>query len=71
MSDEWIIDVLTDLKAYAEKNGLHVTADQLDDARFVAVAEIASASRQQTESTNTNEAPVRGPSLYVASGDYA
>ncbi|MCK8462968.1 hypothetical protein MUY35_03785 [Aliiroseovarius sp. S1339] len=71
MSDEWIIDVLTDLKAYAVKNGLNVTADQLDDARLIAMTEIASASRQQTESARAYEKPVGRPCLYVAGGELA
>jgi len=42
MANDWIIDVLADLKAYATKNGLSALAAQLDDASLVAAAEIAS-----------------------------
>lgn len=41
MGNGWILDVLTDLKAYAQKNGMAVLAEQLDDARLVAAAELA------------------------------
>lgn len=41
MGGEWILDVLTDLKAYAQKNGMSVLSEQLDDARLVAAAELA------------------------------
>ncbi|WP_371171285.1 hypothetical protein [Aliiroseovarius sp. 2305UL8-7] len=71
MSDEWIIDVLTDLKAYAVKNGLDITAEQLDDARLIAMTEIASASRQETENTRVNEKSAGRPCLYVAGGELA
>ena len=41
MSGDWILDVLTDLKSYAQKNGLPVLAEQLDDTRLVAAAELS------------------------------
>jgi hypothetical protein len=42
MTHDWVLDVLTDLKAFAERNGLMALADQLDDAAMIAAAEIAS-----------------------------
>ena len=42
MRREWIIDVLADLKAFAEHNGMDATAAGLEDAALVAVAEISS-----------------------------
>ena len=42
MSNEWILDVLADLKTFARTNGMLVLADQLDDAVLVAASEIAS-----------------------------
>lgn len=42
MRKDWIVDVLADLKAFAEHNGLDATAAGLEDAALVAVAEIAS-----------------------------
>jgi hypothetical protein len=42
MPNEWIIDVLADLKAFAELNGMAATADGLDDAMLVAMAELSS-----------------------------
>jgi hypothetical protein len=44
MTHGWILDVLADLKAYARKNGLTALAEQLDDTRHVAVAELAQRS---------------------------
>ncbi len=49
MADDWILDVLSDLKAFASKNGLSKTAEQLDDATLIAAAEIASRTGRQAE----------------------
>jgi hypothetical protein len=43
MNNDWILDVLADLKAFASRNGLSALADQLEDAAMIAAAEIASA----------------------------
>ncbi|SMX47341.1 hypothetical protein [Maliponia aquimaris] len=42
MGHDWILDVLTDLKTFARANGMPSLAAQLDDATFVAQAEITS-----------------------------
>lgn len=42
MRSEWIIDVLADLKAFAEHNGMSATALALGDASLVAIAEMSS-----------------------------
>lgn len=55
MSNEWIIDVLTDLMAYARRNDLMVTAEALDDARLVALTEIASAADRKAEMMQSYE----------------
>ena len=39
---DWILDVLADLKAFAQQADLPVLAEQLDDTALVALAEIAS-----------------------------
>ena len=41
MSQEWIIDVLIDLRKFAEKNNLGRLAEQLDDTIHIAAAEIS------------------------------
>lgn len=41
MSQEWIIDVLIDLRKFAGKNNLGRLAEQLDDTIHVAAAEIS------------------------------
>ena len=42
MANEWILDVLADLKTFARENGLPAVAHGLDDLTIVAAAEIAS-----------------------------
>lgn len=42
MQNEWILDVLSDLKTFARQNGMSGLAEQLDDTRLVALAELAS-----------------------------
>ena len=41
MQNDWILDVLSDLRAYARANGLPCLAQQIDATRMVALAEIA------------------------------
>ncbi|NUH65039.1 hypothetical protein HTT03_06960 [Sulfitobacter sp. S0837] len=41
MHDDWILDVLADLKAFAAANRLPRTAEQLDDAALIALAEMS------------------------------
>ena len=47
MSQEWMIDLLTDLKSFARKNGLMGLAEQLDDTLLIAAAEL-NLDRQDT-----------------------
>ncbi len=42
MQNEWILDVLTDLRTFARRNGLGTLAIQLEDTRQVAARELAS-----------------------------
>ena len=42
MGHDWILDVLADLKSFAQANDLPSLATHLDDAALVARAEIAS-----------------------------
>ncbi|GKY88066.1 hypothetical protein [Sinisalibacter aestuarii] len=42
MAQDWIVDVLADLRAYAEMGGLPATAASLEDAMLIALAETAS-----------------------------
>lgn len=46
MQNDWILDVLTDLRAFASANGLGALAEQLDDTTLVAATEIASMKQE-------------------------
>ena len=52
MANDWIIDVLADLKTFAAKNGLSALASQLDDAILIAATEITSMNGKAPESAN-------------------
>ena len=51
MQNEWILDVLADLRTFARQNGLGVLAEQIDDTRLVAAAELASTGTSPREGT--------------------
>ncbi|MBV1895727.1 MAG: hypothetical protein KUG70_04650 [Rhodobacteraceae bacterium] len=56
MTNDWILDVLADLKAFADTNGLGVLSLQLDETAMVAAAEISSrAIRVQAEAYGDTE----------------
>jgi hypothetical protein len=52
MRSDWILDVLADLKAFAQSNGLPKLAEHLDDASLCALAEIANQSDMIGGQTN-------------------
>ncbi len=60
MRKDWIIDVLGDLRAFAETNGLEATAAGLEDAMLVALAETSSIGRRRAMAMA--EAVPAGPS---------
>ncbi|QGX97308.1 hypothetical protein EI983_03050 [Roseovarius faecimaris] len=41
MQNDWILDVLSDLKTFAQQNGMSDLAEQLDDTRLIALGELA------------------------------
>ncbi|MGQ3488153.1 hypothetical protein [Roseovarius pacificus] len=40
MQNEWILDVLSDLKGFADQNGMSALADKLADTRLVATLDL-------------------------------
>ena len=60
MANDWIIDVLADLKSYAKKNGLSVLAKQLDETTLIAATEIASAEAKAPDTANWELGDVTG-----------
>jgi hypothetical protein len=71
MSGDWIIDVLTDLKAFAEQEGLVVTAARLDDACLTALAELAGSSVGEAAMAERHESGTRKPTHFPAKGRLA
>ncbi len=53
VANDWMIDVLADLKAYAIKNGLQTTAQQLADTMLLASTEIASNEGARPKAAST------------------
>jgi hypothetical protein len=60
MPNDWIIDVISDLKSFATHNGLPALARQLDDAVAVAAIEIASNDGGVSDGINISTGRVRG-----------
>jgi hypothetical protein len=58
MRHDWIFDVLTDLRSYAEQNDLQALAAQVEMALAIAHAEIGAAmcpaSQRKEDEGNTN-----------------
>lgn len=52
MAKEWIIDVLGDLRGFAQTNDLPTLADQLEETLVVAVAEIGGDVAKPRAGTN-------------------
>lgn len=58
MANDWILDVLADLRAFATKNGLSKTAEQLDDATLIATLELGSDTGRRAEALASYERKV-------------
>ena len=56
MQHDWILDVLADLGAYAERNGMKALAEHLEQGQKLALTEIASMPAGEDLATR---APVR------------
>lgn len=72
MSNEWIIDVLTDLRNYARRSGLKVTAAELENACLTALTELADHSGHGASATaGVNESEAGKPDRHVAESGVA
>ncbi|MGB0900457.1 hypothetical protein [Halocynthiibacter sp.] len=54
MKNDWILDVLTDLKSFALQNGLNALSEQLDDTTLIAASELANQGRGEWNQTFGN-----------------
>lgn len=55
MQNEWLLDVLSDLKSFAAANGLPKLTAQLDQTRAVAVIEMSSCQMVANGMMRTDE----------------
>jgi len=56
MRDDWILDVLADLRSFAEQKGMDATADILTDACLLAAADLKrDEARRQQELMDLND----------------
>ena len=60
MNNNWIIDVLGDLRAFASKNDLPRLARQLDDTLEVAAADVADVQRRERLRVIDGNGPAAG-----------
>lgn len=58
MANDWMLDVLADLKSFAESNGLGATERQLDQAMITVAHELA-LTREVTQGTTRGVGHVR------------
>lgn len=64
MSQEWILDLLTDLRAAAEQGALYELAEHLDDALVIAARELRSASTCSQMASSHDDLGERLPGPY-------
>jgi hypothetical protein len=67
MANEWILDVISDLKAFAERNGLPGLADQLETAADVAWVDLAMQDSHPVKGTHRHAGTLGG--VYRTSPD--
>lgn len=59
MTQDWIMDVLADLRSFAVQNEMKSLAEQLDDTLLVAASEIAQAERADDRIAGENVSGAR------------
>ena len=58
MAQDWILDVLFDLKTFARDNEMPALAEQLDDTAIVAMSEIAALRDRQNAYLTRGDATI-------------
>ena len=71
MTNEWMIDVLTDLRKFAAKQAMLNLAEHLDDAILVAAVEIRDDDRGRVVSAGVNDAKAGNISGTVGNNQYS
>lgn len=57
MHNDWILDVLADLRSFAEENGMNRLALHLDETTLLAAAEISNGRNAATRPIKGDPAP--------------
>ena len=55
MRSDWILDVLADLRSFAQANDLPKLAEQLDDTALIATAEFATRDERSAKRGHGND----------------
>lgn len=71
MAQDWIVDVLADLRSFALQNGLTNLAEQLDDTMLVAATEMAQITEDAPNALDHNAPRVGIVSRGFAGGKIA
>ena len=71
MNNEWMIDVLADLRNFAAKQAMLELAEHLDDAILVAAVEIRDQSRGRVVGVGVNDTKTGNISGTVGSNQYS
>lgn len=71
MTNEWMIDVLADLRKFAEKQAMLELAEHLDDAILVATIEIRDQNRDGVVSAGVNDAKTGNISGTAGNNQYS
>ena len=71
MTQDWIVDVLADLRSFALQNNLGALAEQLDDTILVAAAEVAQNAPEVPGDAGEHVSGVRRLPRRFASGQIA
>lgn len=72
MRSDWVLDVLADLRSFAEANALPLLAEQLDDTALVAMAEIASKDERSAKQIDVGKTErIGGDIVRLGAGGHA
>lgn len=69
MQQDWVLDVLADLRAFARSNSLSTLAEQLDDTIMVAAADIERYKAMSAEAPGANEREAGNSDNWLAASD--
>lgn len=68
MRNDWVLDVLADLRSFAQANDLPLLAEHLDDAAHVATAEFAARVERSAKGGHVGDAERTGTDSVFAGG---